>query len=258
MKYLKTQKITAIAAMAVICMALLVTGCATKRDIEAINDRISQLEMNTRQTNQLVARIDTVIAAGAEADLKLRNDIRYSSEELARQMTMLLENYNDLMTRIDQLLKAKPIIPPPPKDSPGAQTDKPAGPPPNPASDSLCTNTYDSAFTLMRGAEYEKAVTTFKTYLASCPNHENADNAMYWVGYCLYSSDKFTEAIAELKELLTKHPNSPNAGRALYHQARCNQELGKKSEARKLYDKVVKDHAGTFEAKQAAERLKEL
>jgi hypothetical protein len=49
MKYLKTKKITAITAMAVICMVLLVSGCATKRDIEAINDRIAQLEMNTRR-----------------------------------------------------------------------------------------------------------------------------------------------------------------------------------------------------------------
>jgi tol-pal system protein YbgF len=177
-------------------------------------------------------------------------------------MTMLIENYNDLMERIDQLLQQRKVITAPPVSSPGAQTDKgttpSTGPPPSPVADSVCTNTYDSAFTLMRGAEYTQAVTTFRTYLAGCPNHESVDNAMYWVGFCLYSSDKFSEAITALKELLAAHPDSRNAGRALYHEARCNQELGKKSEAKKLYEKVVKDHAGTLEAKQAADRLKEM
>jgi TolA-binding protein len=58
--------------------------------------------------------------------------------------------------------------------------------------------------------------------------------------------------------LLNTYPDSPNLGRAIYKLARCKQELGKTSEAKRLYQRLVDEYAGTLEAEQAAERLKDL
>ena len=99
----KSGSTTAIIMVAVIFAALLFSGCATKRDVEEIKSRLSRVEENSRQTHEMVARMDSNIAAGAESNRSLQNDIRYSTDELSQQMSQLLENYNDLLARIDQL-----------------------------------------------------------------------------------------------------------------------------------------------------------
>jgi tol-pal system protein YbgF len=247
--------------MAVIFAALVASGCATKRDVEEIKDRLNRVEENSRQSQQMMSRMDSVIAAGAESNRMLQNDIRYSTDELTRQMSQLLENYNDLLTKIDQLSERQ-VIKLPPKSSPGAQADVPgdtsSGPPPSrqPAVD--CIDTYDNAFTLVRRGEYKQAREGFRNFIVDCETHSDVENAYYWIGECYYSEEEYTQAITEYEHLVNTYPDSPNIGRALYKLARCKQELGKKNEARELFERLVRDHAGTLEAEQAAQRLKDL
>ncbi len=258
----ETKSITAIAIMAVIFIGVLFSGCATKRDIDEINARIARVEENTIRTQTSVARMDSVITAGAESNRKLQNDIRYSTDELVAQMTQLLENYNDLMTRIDQL-NSQQVITLPPKSSPGAQQETPTGgeaetPPPGPKTDTDCIDAYDNAFTLVLSNEYDAAITAFRAFLADCENHENAENAYYWIGECYFSQEQYVQAIEEYDHLLNTYPASPNLGRALYKLARCKQELGKTDEAKKIFERLVNEYAGTLEAEQAANRLKDM
>lgn len=258
-----TSTVTAILAMAVIFIGLL-SGCATQKQANEIMTKMDRLEAQNRETTNLVARMDSIVAAGAESNLKLQNDIRYSSDELSRQIQQLLENYTDLMTRIDQMSE-KQVIRLAPSSSPGVQSDIPPGntstsqPPPSVARSSTeCIDAYDNAFTLVRRGEYEPAITAFRDYLAGCENDENVPSALYWVGECYFAQEKYSEAITEYESLINRYPNSPNNGRALYKLARCKQELDQKAEAKKLYQKLIDDYPGTFEAEQAANLLKDL
>ncbi len=249
--------------MAVIFIGLLLSGCATKRDVQDINDKLANVEQQNGQTRDLVLRMDSVIAAGAEANRALQNDIRYSTDELTRQMGVLLENYHDLMSRIDQLNQIPQVITLPPTSSAGAQddtpvTNAPSEPPPSSQPSIDCQNTYDNAFTLVRRGEYEEAVTGFRSFLTECESHQDVENAYYWIGECYYSQEKYSNAVTEYGHLLKTYPDSPNLGRALYKLARCKQELGKKTEAKALFEQLVDEHAGTLEAEQASQRLKDL
>jgi len=261
MNYRRTNVITAILPMAVIGLGLLASGCCTKRDVAEINDRLSRIEAQGRQTQELTSRMDTLITQAVEANRQLQNDVRYSSDELNRQMTQLMENYADLLSRIDRL-SSQQVIKLPLKDSPGVQADIPSGeattPPEGTQSSAECVDMYDNAFTQVRRGEYEPAINGFRTFLAQCPNHKDVENAYYWIGECYYSQEQYTQAIAEYEHLLKTYPDSPNVARALYKLARCKQEIGKKSEARELFQKLVKEHGGTLEAEQAAQRLKDL
>jgi TolA-binding protein len=78
------------------------------------------------------------------------------------------------------------------------------------------------------------------------------------MGECYYRLDQYVAAITELEHLIDAYPESPNIGRALYKLGRCKQETGKNNEAKELYQRLVDDHAGTWEAEQAIERLKDL
>lgn len=253
--------------MAAIVIGLLVSGCCTKRDVAEINGRLSAIESQARETRVRVDRMDSTMTATVEANREMQNDVRTSNQELIEQMNQLLANYNDLMARIDMLL-SRQVIKAPLKDSPGAQPGTQAGPttaadtdvPPPPAStpNTDCVDTYDNAFTQVRRGEYEPAIEGFRKYLADCPNQPDIENAHYWIGECYYSQEKYTQAIAEYEGLLKDFPNSPNLGRAIYKLARCKQEIGKKDEARTLYQRLVNEFAGTLEAEQATQRLKDL
>ncbi len=256
-----TRTVTAIIAMAVIFIGLL-GGCATQKDAAQIKAKIDALEAQNRQTTDLVARMDSLITAGTEANRKLQNDVRYSTDELTRQLGQLLENYNDLMARIDQIA-GRQVITLPPTSSPGAQTDipstGPSTPPPSTVQSSTdCIDAYDNAFTLVRRGEYDPAVEAFLGFFESCEDDENVASALYWLGECYFAQEKYTPAITEYEKLMSGFPDSPNKGLALYKLARCKQELDKKDEARRLYQQLIDEFPGTFEAEQAEKNLKDL
>lgn len=245
--------------MAVIFSGMLVTGCVTKHDVEDLQQRLQRVEDGNRYTQDAVARMDLIITAGAEADNRLRVDLRTSVDDIGVQIAQLLENYNELVARLDQLARRPEVIRMSPTSSPGSQEPTTGGdnaPTQAPAFD--CIGAYDDAFILVRKSDYENAIAGFRGYLESCTSHENTDNAHYWIGECYYAMEQFEQAVTEFQKLIDGFPGSRKLAPALYKLARSHQELGHKEDARKLYDRIIAEHDGTLEAEQARERLKDL
>lgn len=261
MKYRTTNQIAAVFVTAVMLIGL-VTGCVTSRDAAEIKAGIAELKSQLDENQVMVARMDSLVAVSTESNRKLQNDVRSSTDELTRQLTQLLENHNDLMTRMDQVALQR-VVRISPTSSPGAQAGVATGSSNDQApfggqESPDCIEAYDNAFTQTRRGEYETAIGEFKQYLASCSGHEDAENAYFWMGECYYALDKYSDAVLELEKLLKQFPESRNLGRALYKLARCKQELGKTSEAKAIYQRLVDEYAGTFEGEKAAEFIKEL
>jgi len=247
--------------MAVLVLALLVTGCCTKRDADEIKDRIARLEMQQQTAGKSVARIDSLLAAGAEADVQLRADLRYSMQELSQQISMLLQNYNDLTTRIDALVQSSPqrIL----HSSPGASVQPTTPVTPMDTTRAQvpsinCDSTYDDAFIMTRRTEYAKAIDGFKQFILNCPNHANIPNAYYWMGESYYALEQYDDAIAQFRTLVDTYKNSTRVASALYKIARSLEEEGKLDDAKKAFQKVIDEYPDTLEAKQSKERLKDL
>ncbi|MEW6050037.1 MAG: tol-pal system protein YbgF [Candidatus Zixiibacteriota bacterium] len=247
----KRHLIVAVVLTAVVSLVVL-SGCVTKRDIEEINIRLDRIEQKAVQTQRLVAQMDSTNTASAEADKKLRNDMQQTVLDLQGQIAKLLENYNDLLTKVDALSRSKSRI----QSSPGAQ-DGGEGTTATPQS-SDCDNAYDEAFLLVRKGDYDKAITGFRGFLTTCPKHASTENAYYWIGECYYSLEKYSDAITEFEYLLKTYKATANASRALYKLGRSKQELGQKADAKKIFQRLIDEHGGTLEAEQAKERLKEL
>lgn len=254
--------ITAILSMAVIFLAVAFIGCVTPRHIDELRADIGRIEAGNQNSERLVARMDSIIVSGAEADNRLRGNITATMSELQEQISALLENYNELLSKIDQLTRKENVIHIP-RSSSGAQTDPIFQ---GTTNDSPvvtkaifdCDSTYDEAFILIRRGEYEQSIEGFTTFLTNCPKHESAENAYYWIGESYYAMEKFAEAITQFETLLSQYKSSPNLGRALYKLGRSQQEMGKKSEAIKTFQKLIDDLPETLEASQARERLKDL
>ncbi len=263
----KNQRMTATFIVAVMFVIIGLSGCATKRNIDELAAEVRQVQQQNEQTQDMLTRLDSVITAGTDANNKLRADVSVTVNDLRQQIDMLLENYNDLLTQINQMSR-QPSVTHVVRSSPGAseQTSvtiadtaatKPVEAlPPTPAID--CDATYDNSFILVRRGEYENAIEGFRLFLQHCAKHESAENAHYWIGESYYSLEKYVEAIEEFKYLIDNYKSSVNASRAMYKMARSQQELGKTKDAKATFQKLIDEYPETLEASQAKERLKDL
>ncbi len=242
--------IAAIVLMAAIALALIVTGCVTRRDVEEINRRLDTLETQNAQTQRLVAHMDSVIAAGAEADRKTRADINSSVSDLQQGIAKLLENYNDLLAKVDAMGRSGSRL----RSSPGASESTSV----STQGSADCQKSYDDAFVLARQGKYESAIAGFQSFLGNCANDPSAENAYFWIGECYYSLEKYSQAVTQFDYVLKNYKGSANTSRALYKLARSKQELGQKAEARKTFQQLINEFPKTLEAEQAKDRLKEL
>ncbi len=269
MSGLRNICITAILGMAVMLLGFGLFGCATSRQVDEIKAEVRDVKAQTLQTQRQMTHMDSVITSGNDANNKLRAEVTYSIGELQQQISTLLQNYNDLLTKIDllnQQLSVKHVI----TSSPGVQA-----PPTSPTGQTAtttgttadttsqmpsidCGAAYDNAFILARQREYQKAIDGFREFLKECPNHESADNAHYWIGESYYALEKYVDATQEFQYLLDNYKGSENASRALYKLGRSQQELKKNADAKKTFQKLIDEYPETLEASQAKERLKDL
>lgn len=245
--------------MAVLFLTLALGACVTPSKIDELQADIEQVRIENKKTQQMLARVDSLMTAQTLNSDKLRNDMSYTASELQRQIATLLENYNDMMSQINQIAsggRVTHVVKSSPGASSGSSQTFPDGSARQPTID--CQKAYDDAFILVRQGEYEKAIGEYRNYLVECDNHSSAENARYWMGECFYSLGKFPDAIEQFQLLLDRYKGSVNSGRALYKLGRCNQELGRKEDAKKIYQQVIDKYPQTLEAEQSKERLKDL
>lgn len=237
----RQKLITVILAMAVLLISL--AGCiATKRDVQDIRADITLLRMQNDSARTALQRLDSLVTVNAQADQQIISSINDLNDNLQVQLSYLLENYNTLLTEINRLRTQR-------------TQNKAAD---EAAVDHACTQSFESAVALVKDKKYEDAIVALKTYLVTCSTHVSVGDANYWIGECLYSQLKFTDAIPAFESFVQTYPKSTFLSRAMYKIARCNQELDKKTEAKKRFKEIIEKFPETLEAKQSADRLKEL
>ncbi len=264
MNIAKNNKLTAFFLLAVIFIGLATVGCVTKRDMQAVQNRLTTVEGQNNEIKDMVSKMDSIIATGGESNNALRVDIRTSIDQISQQISQLLENYNDLIVKVDQLNRQPQVIRKSPISSGGAQpetgrtTQQTPDVPPAKDMSADCIAAYDDAFIKARKTEYENAVEAFRSFLETCPDHENVANARYWIGECYYAMEQFEKAVEEFSLVMKDHSSSRKMPSAIYKTGRCKQELGKNKDAKELFNRVIDEYSGTLEAEQAKERLKDL
>lgn len=246
--------ITAITCMAVMFISAVLTGCVTPRHIDELKAQMREIESQNNRTQQMLEQVDSTVSTEAVASGRLRNDMSITVDQLQQQIDLLLENFHDLMEKIEQMDRQKGILRP----SPGVQTPDRSEQPAQVPTGIDCDLAYDEAFLQVRRGEYENAVTNFRKFINECSSHASVENAHYWIGESFYSLEKFAEAIDEFDLLVNTYRSSHNLARAYYKLARSKEEIGKKAEAVTYYQKIVDDFPQTLEAEQARDRLKEL
>lgn len=272
--------------------ALLLTGVCHAglfTDDEA-HQKISELQQqNTQQQSKLETRFasleSTQRAQGMEmlsqletlkSELgKLRGQLEVQAHEIENIQKRQRDLYVDVDTRLRLLESAASAAaaatpPPPAVDSqtkPGKDKKASAKPGAAPtavapaaaapaqtaeADPALEVKTYDAAFNLFRGGNYQGALSAFHAFNQAYPKSPLAPSAQYWIGNSHFNLKDFKSAIASQQELISLYPKSPKVPDAMLNMASSYQGMGDVGTAKK----TLEDLLARFPVSDAADKAK--
>jgi len=254
MKVIMIRKKAIFGFITLISFLLLITGCATKRDVMRIDDKVTKIYTDQQQMQMKIERLDSLLYSEGEESIKLRAEIRSSISDLLDEFRIMQSNLSDLQAKVAVIAESgsgSSLAPVTFADTTGdsAATQIPG---------IDCQKLYDESFINVRRGEYEEAVQGFTDYLTYCSSRDLADNSRFWIGESYYSMERYPLAIEEFQKLLDDYPESEKRAGALYKMGRSYEELGRKGDARATFQKLADDFPGTLEAEQAKEKLREL
>jgi tol-pal system protein YbgF len=242
-------------------------GCVSSTDIDALHDQIAEVQRQATQLQQQgsskeeVAGLDATIKRQTDALLKAEADMRLDLNNLSAQIAQLQDKLEDTNYRLAQVsqqiaatnqdLKASRTAPLP-AGAPGAPGEG------QQAGTSDPETLYQTSYSDYLRGNYDLAMLGFKQYLEAFPETDLADNAIYWIGECLYRQQKYAEAIAEYDKVLKQYPRSDKTASSLLKKGFALLEQGQKKDGTAQLQAVVKSFPSSDEANLAKQRLQSL
>ena len=114
---------------------------------------------------------------------------------------------------------------------------------------------FHQAYRAYSNKSYQRALEGFAAFLREHPDHEYADNALFWRGECHLACGRLLKAVGEFERVLRRYPGSEKKPSALYRIGFVYDQLHDRSKARHYYFKVVERHPGTEAARRASRRV---
>lgn len=105
--------------------------------------------------------------------------------------------------------------------------------------------------------QFDKAIQQFRSFQRKYPNSDMADDAQYWIGESYFNQKDYNRAILEFNDVL-KYRKGDKVPAALLRQAQAFIEIGDKTDARLILQKLLNDHPGSEQAREAKDRLQAL
>jgi tol-pal system protein YbgF len=116
---------------------------------------------------------------------------------------------------------------------------------------------YQKARNLLLEGDSTNAAPLFETFIQKYPKHSLADNAMYWLGECYYSSGKYIKAAQVFKDLVKAYPKAEKVPDALLKTGYSYLSLDDINRANYFLKLLLKKYPFSPAASKAQEKLKE-
>jgi tol-pal system protein YbgF len=116
---------------------------------------------------------------------------------------------------------------------------------------------YRAAYALVRGQEFEQAVTAFTTFLDNYPAGRYAPNAHYWLGelYLVLTPPDPEASRQAFMLLLNQYPGNAKVPDALYKLGRVHFMKGNNDRAREFLNRVIREYPDSSAARLAGDFL---
>jgi TolA-binding protein len=246
---------------AVICIALVLSGCAS---IRAISDATKTPDPPVVAAPAPPAPV--VIDHGKPSDpAKLEKQMTRIAEELTQLQNAVAKLIASSRQQEDQLQSVQRRLTERESQTRSQRGAHPDGSVASPAPTQASINTvitapaedlFRTGTERYQAKELDAAFLVFSELVAMHPDHPLRESAQFLVAEILYAQDDCRGALAELEALLAMAPQGSNAPDALLKIGLCQHRLGDQSRARRTWERLVKEHPKSASARQAATLLK--
>jgi tol-pal system protein YbgF len=176
------------------------------------------------------------VAANRELLLSARASYGSTSQDLLEQMTRLQVRLDDVMARFSKG-SSRSSDPPPASSGGDVQT------------------LYDQANQDLTQGRYALALRGFREYVSRAPQSAMAENAQYGVAECFFAQSRFDSAAVEYARVPVLYPEGQRVTASMYKLGLSQDKLGRKDDARKTFEDLVRRFPNSGEAQLARERL---
>jgi tol-pal system protein YbgF len=233
-----------------------------KKQLLALEEKIDRSAADIESLKAQVLDLQSLIKV-LQAD---QGNIQEGFKNLPSQYRFLLdkiEQVNQLLAKISEDLLTMKGGPATPVEKKPTEQKAPVPPaeqkPPAVTPTSLSPQeVYNTAYADYLKGNFDLATDGFKIYRDNFPDSPLADNAVYWIGECLFSQRKFSEAVDEFNNLILNYPQGDKIAAAYLKKGLSLAELRRKDEALVVFKLLISKYPLEEEARIAQEKIKEL
>lgn len=263
-RHLPVHSLRRFAGIAILAVSAL--ACSSSTELESISTQLAEVERRLLElqkespSDEDVKQVSARVDEGVETILRRQAELAEEVRRLGREIEELHTDLDDTNFRLAQLsqqiaathqeLQAIRFA------AEEAQRDRAAAPQtPDPGDPAAL---YETAYNDYVSGNFDLAILGFRQYLESYPEHDQADNAAYWLGESYYRQSRYKKAIEQFDHVLDEYEGSDRAASALLKKAYAYLELGQRAQGIVQLQKVACEHDGTDEAVLARNRLRQL
>lgn len=116
---------------------------------------------------------------------------------------------------------------------------------------------YKDALANYRSGDYASALSGFEAFLASDPQPDYVDNALYWIGECQYGLGHLNDSVTFFQRVLAEQPDGNKVPDAMLKMSLAYDRLGRGSDATRLLEDLTRQYPATNAGKLASQKLQE-
>ncbi len=186
--------------------------------------------------------------------MRLNGMVEEQANELRKLKAQSLERYVDLDKRLSAVgtSAAAPAVSAGGNNRPSAAVATPALPLTTGQGAALPgeSEAYRSAYSLVRGQQFDEAVAAFREFLDSYPDGKFAPNAHYWLGelYLVVDPQDLESSRQSFSLLLSQYPDNAKAPDAMYKLGKVQYLKGNREKSRQYLERVVREYGDTNSA----------
>ena len=216
---------------------------ATQSSVVNLDQRLDALERQVadlvRQSEENGNRLRTL--EGGIAQLKTDQDQRINALEQKMSEVATVAPTNAPVETAPPTTPAKPKATPPKTPPKKTAAAEPAAAEGGPAVETAAAATdpgeeaYSEGFRQWQAGQYDEAIATLKSFVASYPKHRRASYANNLIGRSLLSKGQTREAANIFLANYRANPGGERAADSLYYLAQAAMQLGQPAQACKVY-----------------------
>ncbi len=114
---------------------------------------------------------------------------------------------------------------------------------------------YESARRLYKAGDFVRAEQAFTRFVERHPNHDYADNALYWKGEAAYDQAHFSDALASFTAVVERYGGGNKAPDALLKIGLCYGKVGDTANARDVLEQLIAAYPKANASRIARQKL---